>query len=144
MDRANVTYFAPSEVSRTHTGESLQMKNIVLILIIFTLVLGAAAADKSVSVSAPTTLNGKTITPGEYQLVYDIKGNTADLKLTQSGKTIATATGQVVELKDAAPYNSLVDQTNADGTRNIIEIQFAKQKKAIRLNAEGSTSAVGK
>jgi hypothetical protein len=118
------------------------MKKLVLILVVLSLALCAFAADKSISVSNTTMFNGKAIQPGDYKLNYEIKGSVAELKLMRAGKTVATATGQVIELPDPAAYNSVVNHTNADGSTNIVEIQFAKQKTAIRLNSDGS--AVGK
>jgi hypothetical protein len=118
------------------------MRKTVLIIVVLSLAACAFAADKSITVSGPTNFNGKAIQPGEYKLNYEIKGSVAEMKLMRGGKTVATATGQVIEMKDPAAYNSVVNQSNPDGTSNIIEIQFAKQKTAIRLNSDAS--AVGK
>jgi hypothetical protein len=117
-------------------------KIIILVLVCLVAATALAANNKSVIINTKTSLNGQPVAPGHYTLTYDVKGNTADLKLTQDGKTVATATGQIVEVKDPTPYDSVVNQTNADGTQSVIEIQFAKKKTVIRLNGEGS--AVGK
>jgi alpha-L-arabinofuranosidase len=118
------------------------MKKLIIVLFICAFAVCALAADRTVTVTSATTFNGKTLTPGDYKLTYDIKGNTADLKLMQAGKTVATATGQVVEQKVAVPYNAIVNETKADGTSTVVEIQFANQKNVIRLNADNT--AVGK
>jgi len=118
------------------------MKKIIVIMFVCLLAVSALAVDKSMTISTATTLNGHAVAPGEYKVSYEIKGTTAEVKLIQAGKTVATATGQVIEQKAVSPYNAVVDQTNADGSRSVIELQFAKQKQVIRLNTEGT--AVGK
>ncbi|MGZ4816606.1 MAG: hypothetical protein ACXVZV_14420 [Terriglobales bacterium] len=115
-------------------------KIIVLVLVCLVAATAFAANNKSIIINTKTSLNGQTVAPGNYKLVYDIKGNTADVKLTQAGKTVATATGQVVEVKDPTPYDSVVNQTNPDGTQSVVEIQFANKKTVIRLNGEGSAA----
>jgi len=116
------------------------MKKTAIILLVCLLAVCAFAADKSISIQNKTSFNGQMLTPGEYKLNYEIKGTTAELKLIQSGKTIATATGQVVEMKDPVRYTGVVSQTNPDGSRTVIEIQFANQKNVIRLNPDGSAA----
>ena len=118
------------------------MKKLIVLLFICALAVCALAAEKSITVTSPTTLNGKAVAPGEYRLSYDLKGSTAEVKLIQDGKTVATATGQVVEEKAPLRYTAIVNQTKADGTSSVIEIQIANQKQVIKLNAEGT--AVGK
>jgi len=118
------------------------MKKILVMLFVCLFAVCAFAADKSITVNSNTSFNGHAVTPGEYKLVYQINGSTAEVKLTQAGKTVATATGQVVEQKNPSRYNALVDQTNADGSRTVIEIQIANQKQVIKLNADNA--AVGK
>ena len=116
------------------------MKKIAIILLVCLVAMCAFGADKSVTINNKTTLNGQTITPGEYKLTYDIKGATADVKLSHGGKVVATATGQVVELKDPAVYTGVVNQANADGSQSVIEVQFANKKTVIRFNAENSAA----
>jgi len=116
------------------------MKKFAIILLVCLLAICAFAADKSVTINTKTTLNGQTLTPGEYKVSYEIKGPTANVKLSHAGKTVATATGQVVEQKDPSVYTGIVNQTNADGSQNIIEIQIANQKSVIRFNADNTAA----
>ena len=118
------------------------MKKFVVILFVCLLAVCSFAADKSVTITATTNMNGHVIAPGDYKVRCEIKGSTADVKLMQSGKTVATATGEVVQVKDAPRYNAVVNHANADGSNAVVEIQFANQNNVIRLNAEGT--AVGK
>lgn len=116
------------------------MKKIAIILLVCLIAACAFGADKAVTINNKTTLNGQNIPAGDYKLTYDIKGSTADVKLSHAGKTVATATGQVVELKDPSVYTGVVNQANADGSQSVIEIQFAKQKTVIRFNADNTAA----
>ena len=118
------------------------MRKVVVILLVCLFAACALAADQSVLISSKTTFNGHPVMPGEYKVSYQVKGSAVDVKLIQAGKTIATATGQLVETKDPSPYDSVVNQTNADGTQTVIEIQTANKKSVIRLNNDNT--AVGK
>lgn len=116
------------------------MKKVLVLLFVCLLAVSAVAGEKSLTFVSTTTLNGKTIAPGDYKLAYDIKGSTAEVKLVQNGKTVATATGQVVENKDKSRYTAVVNSKNADGTNTIVEFQFANEKQVIRLAPEASAS----
>jgi len=118
------------------------MKKFAVILFVCLLAVCAFAGDKSITISSATTMNGHAVAPGDYKVSCDIKGSTADVKLKQGGKTVATATGEVVEVKDVPRYNAVVNQSNAKGGNSVIEIQFANQNKVIRLNNDAT--AVGK
>jgi len=118
------------------------MKKAIVLTLVCLLAICAFAADKTITFSSASTMNGKVVAPGEYKISYDIKGSTADLKLMQGKKVVATATGEVVEQKTASPYDAVVNRKNADGTNSVVEFQFAKQKQVIRLAPEAT--AVGK
>lgn len=118
------------------------MKKVAVLIFVCLLAICAVAGEKSVTLVSPTNLNGKAITPGDYKVSYEIKGSTADVKLIQNGKTVATGTGQVVERQAKSHYTAVVNSKNADGNNNIVEFQFANEKQVIRMAPE--TSAAGK
>ncbi len=118
------------------------MKKIVLIALVCLLALSAFAADKSLTVYGKANFNGQTIAAGDYKVAVDVKGTTAEVKFLKNGKTVATATGEVVELKDAPKDTTLMYQANADGSRTVKELQFINEKQAIRFMTDGG--AVGK
>jgi len=118
------------------------MKKVIILAFVCLLAVSAVAGEKSLTFASPTTLNGKAIAPGDYKVSYEIKGQTAEVKILQNGKTVATATGQVIDQKEAATHTAVVNQKNADGSNTVVEFQFAKEKQAIRISSEGT--AVGK
>jgi hypothetical protein len=117
------------------------MKTVITVIMLTLLVATAFAGDTTVKFSSPTTINGTKVPAGEYTLRYDIKGNTADVKLMKGQKTIATTTAAVVENKEKAPYDSVVRENKTDGTASLKEIQIGNKKEVIRFE---DAPAVGK
>jgi hypothetical protein len=118
------------------------MKTILTAILVLLVVSVAFAGDTTVNFSSPTLVNGTKIAPGQYTVRYEIKGNTADVKIMQDQKTVATTTGTVVENKDKAPYDGVVRENKADGTSALKEIQFANKKQVIKI--DDNSTAVGK
>ena len=116
------------------------LKALVLIAVVLTTGL-ALAANLQVNLNNPSQLNGTTISPGSYKLNYNTTGNTAQVNVIQGKKTVATATGEVVQIQTAPQHDSIISKMNPDGTRSMYEIQFAGKKQVIRFNNE---PAVGK
>ena len=118
------------------------MKNVILVLLVCLIALSAFAGDKSLTIYSKANFNGQTIAAGDYKVAVDVKGTTAEVKFLKNGKAVATATGELVELKDAPKDTGILYVANADGSRTVKEIQFINQKQAIRFNADAN--AVGK
>jgi hypothetical protein len=116
------------------------LKALVLMTVVLTTAF-ALAANVQINISSPNQLNGTTINPGSYKFNYTTSGNTAQVNLIQGKKTVATATGELVDIQTPPAYDSIISKTNPDGTRTMYEIQFAGKKQAIRFNNE---PAVGK
>lgn len=116
------------------------LKALVLIAVVLTAAF-ALAANMQMQITSPNQLNGTTINPGSYKFAYTTTGNTAQVNVMQGKKTVASATGEVVEVQNPPAHDSIVSKMNPDGTRTMYEIQFAGKKQAIRFNSE---PAVGK
>lgn len=110
----------------------------VVLMLVLTVAVGAFAVDKSLTFSSSTSLNGQKIAPGEYKVKYNVTGSTADVQILQNKKSVATASGQVVEAPNVANRDRLVLRNNGDGTTQLVEIQFANQKTAIRFGSDAS------
>jgi len=103
-----------------------------------TFAIGAFAAEKSLTLYSNTTLNGQRVAAGDYKVDYQINGSTAQVKLLQGKKSVAEATGEVVDRDSPATDTAVVRSQNPDGSSSIVELQLAKQKSAIRFSPEGS------
>ena len=117
------------------------MKTIIAAIIVLLVVTAAFAADTNVNFTSPILVNGQKIAAGEYTVRYEIKGNSADVKILQAQKTVATTTATVIENKVKSQYNGVVRQANSDGTSSLKEIQIANEKRVIRFE---DAPAVGK
>jgi hypothetical protein len=111
------------------------LKALVLITVVLTTAF-ALAANMQINLNSPNQLNGTTINPGTYKLNYTTNGNTAQVNIIQGKKTVATATGEVVEVQNVPQRDSVVSKMNPDGSRTMYEVQFAGKKQAIRFNSE--------
>lgn len=118
------------------------MKKIILVLLVCLLALSAFAGDKSLTIYSKASFNGQTLAAGDYKVAVDVKGATAEVKFLKDGKTVATATGEVVQLNQAPKDTGILYQANADGSRTVKQIQFMNQKQAVRFN--GDSTAAGK
>jgi hypothetical protein len=98
----------------------------------------AFAGDKSVTLSAPTTINGQKLAAGEYKVKYQVNGSVADVHFLQGKKEVASTSAQVVEIASAPRSDSVVTFHNGDGSTKLVELQFANQKSAIRFGSESS------
>lgn len=97
----------------------------------------AFAGDKSVKLSAPTTINGQKLASGEYKVKYQANGPVAEVHFLKDKKEIVSTSGQIIEV--AAPRSdTVVTAANGDGSSRLVELQFANQKSAIRFGSESS------
>jgi hypothetical protein len=117
------------------------MKLVITAIIVMLVATAAFAGDTSVKFNTPTVVGGQKVAPGDYTLHYDIKGKTADVKVLQNQKTVATTTGTVVENKAKSPADGVVRENNSDGTASLKEIQIGNKKEVIKID---TTTAVGK
>jgi hypothetical protein len=109
-----------------------------LATLFLTFAIGAFAAQKSITLYSDSTLNGQKVAAGDYKLDYQISGSTAEVKLLQSKKVVASATGQVVDAETPAAQTAVVRSTSPDGSSSIVEIQLANQKSSIRFAPEAA------
>jgi hypothetical protein len=112
-----------------------------LLILALTVSIGAFAKSKSENVSLfqDVTVNGTHVPAGDYVVKYDIEGSNAQVKFTQNGKEIATATGQVKTLSKKPVRNQVVLNTAGD-TRTISEIEFGGKDTAITFEGEGAAA----
>ena len=115
------------------------VRNVGFSVLALSLTVSAFAVEKSLTIYSDTYLNGQKLAAGDYKVDYEINGSTAQVKLLKGKKNVvASATGQLVERDSPASQTSVTRTNNPDGTSSIVELQFEKQKAAIRFAPEGS------
>ena len=97
----------------------------------------ALAGFRDVFITSGTLLNGQEIPQGQYQVSW--KKNGTDDQITflvhKGTRIIATANGKFVEREEKAANDSLIYKPNGNGTKEIIEVRFARKSRAIVLES---------
>ena len=109
-------------------------------LFIFPLLfVSKAFAEKgSVEISENTTLNGKVLRAGTYQLKWSGTGN-VDLTFLQDGKVIAIVPARTVPLQEKSQNNAATTTKNNDGSYSLDEIDFSNKKYGFSLSNSSVT-----
>lgn len=93
-----------------------------------------AAETREVNFRQDVDLAGQTIQKGWYDLQWVTEGGeTVEVRVLRKGKVVATATAKLVGLDARAETDRIVYRTNEDGTRELVEIQTAGKKEAVRI-----------
>lgn len=121
------------------------LARITVVLFALTMSIGAFAASKSESVTLfhDTQLNGKTLPAGDYTVKYDATGPTAQVRFIRNGKEVASATGQVKQLGNAAPQSNQIITQDGNGSSSISEIDFSNTKTGVTFDSGTSMSHAG-
>jgi hypothetical protein len=90
----------------------------------------------SVQFFNPVQVSGKQLAAGVYQVKWEGSGSNVEMSILQSGKVLATAPAQVIELNQKPNADAALINNNADGSRSISEIRFAGKKYALALGRE--------
>ena len=110
---------------------------VLLAAMLFT--TAAFAGDKTVKLSAPTTINGQKLAAGEYRVKYQVNGSTAEVHFLKGKEEVASTSAQIVEVAGVPRNDSIVTSDNGDGSSKLVELQFANQKSAIHFGSESSS-----
>jgi hypothetical protein len=109
-------------------------KTVVLGLAVL-LASSAFASNKgTLEVREAFEVNGQQLAPGEYQLRWDGTGSNVEVSFMQGKKEVAKASGKIVELDKASPYDSAVVE-HASGKATVSQVRFAGKKYALAIGA---------
>jgi hypothetical protein len=116
-----------------------------LLALTLTLSIGAFAASKSQSITLynDAQVNGKTLPAGDYTVKCDTTGSTAQVRFIRNGKEVASASGQVKQLKNAPENNQVVTMGGGSGPATISEIDFSNTKSAVTFESSTAMSTAG-
>jgi hypothetical protein len=110
-----------------------QFVKLAALVMMLAIAVTAFAGDRSMKFSSNLTVNGTTIPAGEYKVRCTVNGTSAEVLFMQGKKTVATATGQVVQTAKAAPGDSIITDGQANGTARLVALQFANQSQQVRF-----------
>ncbi len=124
------------------------MKHLLIASSLFFLTIGlssgAFAKSKSTEVQIYQTsqVAGATLQPGSYHVTVNPTGSTAVVTFKQDGKSVATATGQVVQLTKPSHDTSVTSNTSGS-VPTIDEIDFEGSLTAVSFSSATNASAAG-
>jgi hypothetical protein len=108
------------------------------------LAVGAFAANKgSMQLLDSVTVNGKTLTPGDYWLRWEGTGQNVQLSILKGSKVVATTAAHLVDLNQSAPANETLVKSSTDGSRSLSEIRFEGKKYALQFGEEAGMAEAG-
>lgn len=118
-----------------------------LALLLATSAFAANKATKgSLELSEPVTVSGHELKAGQYKLTWEGTGEDVQAMILTHGKLVATVPAHLTDLNQPEPNDAVVSRQNDDGSRSLIQVDFAGKKYALSFDdgtATGSTSSAG-
>jgi hypothetical protein len=120
------------------------MKFVKLLMLssMFTLLIPAsgfarAKNEGTMNLTEPATIGSSQLKPGTYKVQWDGSGSSVHINIIQHKNTVATTTGQVKTNDNAVSDDAVVlaPAANSSSGKQIAEIDFAKHKEALVINA---------
>lgn len=101
-------------------------------------VVFAARNSSTFTLSEPVQVGTSQLKPGEYKVEWEGSGSALQVKILQAGKTVATATGKMVDHKDRSPYNDVILKPGTGPAKTIDQFDFSNSNQSLVLG-EGQT-----
>jgi hypothetical protein len=102
----------------------------------------AFAGEKAtIKVYEDVKVNGKTLTPGVYQLAWEGTGSNVQLNIRQGGNDVATVPAAVEASKSAASGTGYTTKQEGDGTKSVTTVFFAGKKVVLNLDQRAANAA---
>ena len=114
------------------------MKKLFVILVMSCALLSVsafAATKASFYLSGPGTINGTELTEGHYLAQWEGNGPDVQVRILLNGKVVATVPARLIELKSKGDQDATLWGQNADGSRSVIEVDFAGKKYALAFTS---------
>ncbi len=112
----------------------------VLAILLMASMSAFAKNSRDLKLVTPALLGGTQLAAGEYKVSWESHSPDATVTFTKGKNVVVTAHGKWVERDTPYNKNSVVYETNSDGSRTIIEIRFAGMKQAIVFGEPTSTT----
>lgn len=101
------------------------------------LATAAFAGEKaSVKVYENVKLNGKTLTPGRYDLEWTGSGDNVQLNIRKGNETVATAPAKLTPVASAPAGTGYSTKSDADGSKSLTSVFVAGKKYTLELGQE--------
>ena len=102
-----------------------------------------AATKASLSLRHPTSVNGTTLSPGEYKLEWDGAGPNVEVSVLQGKKVVARVPAKVVDVSSPYDNDAAVVKQNGDGSASLSEARFQGKKFKLHIGDEDDGMQAG-
>jgi len=113
----------------------------IVILLLISFSAYAKTSRRPFSLRTTVTMNGAEVPAGVYELSWESQNSIVRVTLWKDGQFFATAQGAWVKNGVQYPSDAALLRVNSDGSRTLMEIRLAGEKKSIVLD-RNSESAV--
>ena len=113
----------------------------IVILLLISFSAYAKTSRRPFFLRATVTMNGAEVPAGTYELSWESQDSKVRVTLWKDGQFFATAQGAWVKNGVQYPSDAALLRVNSDGSRSLMEIRLAGEKKSIVLDRT-SESAV--
>jgi hypothetical protein len=102
----------------------------------------AFAGEKAtVKVYEDVKVNGRALTPGDYDLAWEGTGANVQVSIRQHGNTVITVPASVETSKVASASTGYATKTESDGSKEITTVFFAGKKMSLNLDQQAATQS---
>ncbi|MGH9528367.1 MAG: hypothetical protein ACRD2S_00440 [Terriglobales bacterium] len=110
-------------------------KYLVLVMALLFSSVAFASNKSSLRVTTQLSVNGKTLAPGDYSVIWDGNGPDVQVNFVKGKKVVATAPAHVIDLNNKPANDSAVVKKNEDGSSSLAQIRFGGKKQALDFDA---------
>ena len=115
----------------------MKFRSVVQTIVILLLISFSAYAKTSrrpFFLQTTVTMNGAEVPAGVYELSWESQNSIVRVTLWKDGQFFATAQGAWVKNGVQYPSDAALLRVNSDGSRTLMEIRLAGEKKSIVLD----------
>jgi hypothetical protein len=106
----------------------------IVILLLISFSAYAKTSRRPFFLQTTVTMNGAEVPAGVYELSWESQNSIVRVTLWKDGQFFATAQGAWVKNGVQYPSDAALLRVNSDGSRTLMEIRLAGEKKSIVLD----------
>ena len=106
----------------------------IVILLLISFSAYAKTSRRPFFLQTTVTMNGAEVPAGVYELSWESQDSKVRVTLWKEGRFFATAQGAWVKNGVQYPSDAALLRVNSDGSRTLMEIRLAGEKKSIVLD----------
>ena len=115
-------------------------KSLLLGASLFLATAAFAGEKATVKLYEDVKLNGKTITPGKYDVEWTGTGDQVQLSIRQGKETVATVPAKLNPVKAATVSTGYSTKSEGDGSKSLTSVFVAGKKYTLELGQEVATT----